>query len=111
MIRFFRTRAPLFGLLLIAALLITLPGIRHPLPMIALTIFVALAWRTVSRWRARSVEEPSLDDTIARSADDWDTRHGPPDDALNASESEAWRASLGAPEGWRASEEEDDDVM
>lgn len=110
MIRFFRMRAPLFGLLLIAALLITLPGIRHPLPMIALIIFVALAWRTVSQWRARTVEEPSLDDTVSQSADAWDARHGPPDDALNVSESEAWRASLGTPEAWRTNDD-DDDVM
>ncbi len=108
MLRFFRTRAPLFGLLLIAALLVTLPGIRHPLPMIALIIFVALAWRTVSQWQARTVEQPSLDDTIARSADAWDARHGPPDEAERAPESEAWRASLGAPEAWRGNEDDDE---
>jgi hypothetical protein len=108
MLRFFRTRAPLFGLLLIAALLVTLPGIRHPLPMIALIIFTALAWRALARWRARPAEERSLDDTVSQSADAWDARHGPPDEALSSSESEAWRASLGAPEAWRGSDEEDE---
>ncbi len=108
MLRFFRTRAPLFGLALIAALLVTLPGIRHPLPMIALIIFTALAWRALSQWRARPVEEQSLDDTISRSADAWDARHGPPEDATLAPESEAWRSSLGAPEAWRGSEDDDE---
>jgi hypothetical protein len=79
MLRFFRTRAPLVGWLLLVALPITLPGIRHPLPLAGLAVFTALAWRALSRWRARQPEPVaalSLDDLVARSAAAWDARHG-----------------------------------
>jgi hypothetical protein len=106
MLRFFRTRAPFFGLLLLVALLVTLPGIRHPLPMIGLAIFTALAWRALSRWRARQAapaEALSIDVLVARSAAAWDARHGgaamdevdedeQPD--VDAEASEPWRASV-----------------
>lgn len=101
MLRFFRSRAPLFGLLLLVALLVTLPGIRHPLPLLALAIFTLLAWRGLSRWRARTVEAPSLDDLVARSAAAWDERHGPPEDAEYDAPDESWRASLHDDEAWR----------
>jgi len=106
MIRFFRTRAPLFALLLLAALLITLPGIRHPLPMLALAVFTIVAWRALSRWRAATVEPRSLDDDVARAADDWDQRHLPPDSAADAAD-EPWRASLRPSDGWRGTDEEE----
>jgi len=105
MLRFFRTRAPLFGLLLLVALLITLPGIRHPLPLLGLTFFTVLAWRGLSRWRARTVEEPSLDDQVARSAAAWDARHGPPDEAEYDPPNESWRASLNDDDAWRGRDE------
>lgn len=101
MLRFFRSRAPLFGLALLVALLITLPGIRHPLPLLGLTIFTVLAWRAMSRWRARTAEAPSLDDLVERSAADWDARHGAPDLAEHDPAAEPWRASLVDDEAWR----------
>lgn len=101
MLRFFRSRAPLFGLLLLVALLVTLPGIRHPLPLLALTIFTLLAWRALSRWRARAEEAPSLDDLVERSAAAWDARHGPPDADDFESSDESWRESLTDDDAWR----------
>jgi len=101
MLRFFRSRAPLFGLLLLVALLVTLPGIRHPLPMLGLAVFTLLAWRALSRWRARTVQEPSLDDLVERSAAAWDARHGPPDEEDFESSDESWRASLTDDDAWR----------
>ncbi len=106
MIRFFRTRAPLFALLLLVALLITLPGIRHPLPMIGLAVFTIVAWRALSRWRATPVEPRSLDEDVARAADDWDQRHLPPDSVAEAAD-EPWRASLRPSDGWRGTDEEE----
>lgn len=103
MLRFFRTRAPLIALLLLVALLVTLPGARHPLPLSALFIFTVLAWRAFSRWRARVEPEVSVDDQIADAAEAWDRRHGPPD-ALSAPEDdEPWRQSLRPSDGWRES--------
>jgi hypothetical protein len=108
MLRFFRTRAPLFGLLLLLALLITLPGIRHPLPLAGLAIFTALAWRALSRWRARQAEPaatPSLDDLVAHAAAAWDARHG----GAAMDETDADEGDTTAPEDehagepWRAS--------
>ncbi len=98
----------MFGLLLLVALLITLPGIRHPLPMLALSIFTILAWRTIVRWRDRQAVEPTLDDEVTGAAADWDARHGPPDDFEAAPESEAWRESLRPSGGWRDSADDDD---
>ncbi len=109
MIRFFRVRAPFFALLLLVALLVTLPGIRHPLPMLGLVIFTALAWRALSRWRARPADHASLDDEVTRAANTWDARHGPPDELEADSEAESWRASLGPADGWRADSQADDD--
>jgi len=106
MIRFFRTRAPLFALLLLVALLITLPGIRHPLPMIGLAVFTIVAWRALSRWRAAAVEPRTLDDDVTRAADDWDKRHLPPDEIADSPD-EPWRASLRPADGWRDSDEEE----
>lgn len=101
MLRFFRSRAPLFGLLLLVALLVTLPGIRHPLPLLGLTIFTLLAWRAIVRWRTRAVEEASLDDLVEQSAAAWDARHAPPEDAEFESSSESWRESLQDDDAWR----------
>ncbi len=102
MLRFFRTRAPYFGLLLLVALLVTLPGARHPLAMLALAVFTALAWRALSRWQRAPRPMESLDEAVARSADAWDARHGPPDELDgDAPEDEPWRASLRDDEGWR----------
>jgi hypothetical protein len=110
MLRFFRTRAPVFGLLLLVALLVTLPGIRHPLPMVALVIFTALAWRALSRWRARVTEDVPLEEQIAKSASAWDARHQPPDELDKPDDDEPWRASLGPPEAWRATRYDDDPI-
>lgn len=109
MIRFFRTRAPFFAILLLAALLATLPGARHPLSLVALVLFVALAWRALSRWRARAPDAASLDDQVARSAAAWDNRYAPPDDIDGTPDDEPWRASLGPTSAWRASEDEDEE--
>ncbi len=107
MLRFFRTRAPFFGLLLLVALLVTLPGIRHPLPMLGLAVFTLLAWRALTRWRARTAPQDSLDDVVARSAAAWDARHGPADGTVAEAddapeETEPWRASLRDDDAWRA---------
>lgn len=106
MIRFFRTRAPLFALLLLVALLITLPGIRHPLPMIGLAVFTVIAWRSLSRWRAATTASQSIDDQVTRAADDWDSRHLPPESTEEADD-EPWRASLHSSDEWRATDDEE----
>lgn len=110
MLKFFRTRAPIVGLLLLVALLVTLPGIRHPLPLAGLTLLVIAGAITVRRWQASrsahdaSANEQSLDDAVARSAASWDARHGPPDEADDApSDDEPWRASLRDDTDWRRS--------
>lgn len=105
-------RAPFFALLLLVALLVTLPGIRYPLPMIGLVIFTALAWRALSQWRARPADHATLDDQLSRAADSWDARHGPPEtlETLETgTQAEPWRASLGSTDGWRAETYTDDD--
>lgn len=114
MLRFFRTRAPFFGLLLLVALLVTLPGIRHPLPLAGLALFTVAAWVALSRWRAKAAAATrgalSFDDAIARAASDWDARHGAPDDAEPTPDAddadEPWRASLRNDESaWRGEDE------
>lgn len=108
MLRFFRTRAPLIGLFLLVAFLITLPGIRHPLPMLALTVFTLLAWRALSRWRVGTEAERTAEESFERAAADWDARHSPPDDIDGTDDSEAWRESLGSSEDWRDSADDDE---
>ncbi|MCU0618130.1 MAG: hypothetical protein MUD17_13740 [Gemmatimonadaceae bacterium] len=110
MLKFFRTRAPFVGLLLLVALLVTLPGIRHPLPMAGLALLVIAGAITVRRWQASraardaSATEESLDDAVARSAASWDARHGAPDEAEDApSDDEPWRASLRDDDDWQRS--------
>jgi hypothetical protein len=120
MLRFFRTRAPLIGLLLLAAFLVTLPGLRHPLPLLGLAVLVGAGARAVHRWQtaaaarahaARDADgaDAALDAAVARSAEAWDARHGPPDDAVAApgaeepDEAEPWRASLTDDDAWRRS--------
>lgn len=110
MLRFFRTRAPIIGLLLLLALLVTLPGIRHPLPMLGLAALAIGGAIAVRRWqraqaarRDVSVDDP-LDEAVARSAAAWDARHGAPDDAEPApTDDEAWRTSLRDDREWRQS--------
>jgi hypothetical protein len=108
MLRFFRTRTPFFGLLLLVALLITLPGARHPLPLLGLVVFTVLAWRALSRWRRPEREPASFDDDIARSAAEWDRRHAPSEDLEPAPEDEPWRESLRPTNGWRDSADDDE---
>lgn len=109
MLRFFRTRAPIVGLLLLVALLVTLPGIRHPLPIIGLTLLAVAGALTIRRWqRAKAARdlatgEVSLEDAVARSAAAWDARHGPPEDADEAPEDEPWRDSLRNEPDWKRS--------
>ncbi len=106
MLRFFRTRAPLFGLLLLLALLVTLPGVRHPLPLIGLAVFGVLAWRALSRWTKAPEPVRSVDDDVALAAAAWDRRHGPPEDDEQTAE-EPWRASLRPNDAWRARDDDD----
>jgi hypothetical protein len=87
---------------------VTLPGVRHPLPMLVLTVFTVLAWRSLSRWRRTEAEPASLDDEIAASAERWDARHGPPDGVADASDDEPWRASLPPSSGWRDSADDEE---
>jgi hypothetical protein len=110
MLRFFRTHAPTIGLLLLLALLVTLPGIRHPLPMLGLTALAIGGAITVRRWqraqaaRADAAANESVDEAVARSAAAWDARHGAPDDAEpTPDDDEPWRASLRDDREWRGS--------
>ncbi len=96
MLRFFRTRAPFFALVLLVALVATFPGIRHPLPLLGLAVFVVAAWRALAGWQARTEAARAVEDEVARAAEEWEERH---------EGNEEWRESLG--EEWRGEEEEE----
>jgi hypothetical protein len=93
-------------LLLLLALLVTLPGVRHPLPLLGLAIFAFFAWRALSRWTKAPEAVRSIDDEVAVAAAAWDHRHGPPEDVDEAAE-EPWRASLRPSDAWRARDDDE----
>jgi hypothetical protein len=110
MLRAARARAPLIGLLLLAAM--ALPWVwGKPVAAVALVaaigIGVGFALRWTPRHRPLAGEATSIDDEVERAASEWDARHGAPEAAEPGPAGEAWRASDEGEAPWDRGDDEE----